>query len=439
MKLSNVNLIFLREVRDQFRDRRTLFMIFVLPMLLYPLLAMSMTQVAQFVREHPTPIKIIGLPELEGLPALVNDGHVAKEWLGSLRPDLLPVELESVGNQVQDKPIEQIESEAQAAIKGQGHQAVLYFPPSFAHELERFRQAVVTDRQRSGQVEKPPNVPEPRLFVNSADEKSKMAGERVSRAVTRWTDAIGERILASGDLPVMAAHPFELKEMDVADVEHRKAAVWSKMLPFVLIIWALTGAFYPAIDLCAGEKERGTLETLLTSPAERSEIVTGKLLTVMLFSMATSALNLVSMGVTGLFMFQQFQALGEGFEVGLPPLRAGLWLLLTLIPVSALFSALCLALASFAQQQGRPVLPCPRDARLLAAVDPADVAGRGTLAGLQPDPAYGSGVVAEVSVGGGLSRGVAVRAAGAHRHGIVLCVGAALGDRPIQQRERSVP
>ncbi len=131
--------------------------------------------------------------------------------------------------------------------------------------------------------------------------------------------------------------------------QRRKAAVWSKMLPFVLIIWALTGAFYPAIDLCAGEKERGTLETLLTSPAERSEIVAGKLLTVMLFSMATSALNLVSMGVTGIFMFQQFQSLGEGFEIGMPPLRAGLWLLLTLIPVSALFSALCIALASFAR------------------------------------------------------------------------------------------
>ncbi len=141
---------------------------------------MSLSQVAQFVREHPTPIKIIGLPELEGLPALVADGQVAKEWLGSLRPDLLPVELESIENQIQEKPIEQIESEAQTAIKSQRHQAVLYFPPSFAHNLETFRQAVVTDRKRNGPERKPPTVPEPRLFVNSADEKSKMAGERVS-------------------------------------------------------------------------------------------------------------------------------------------------------------------------------------------------------------------------------------------------------------------
>ena len=48
---------------------------------------------------------------------------------------------------------------------------------------------------------------------------------------------------------------------------HRGAVVWSKILPVLLLLWALTGAFYPAVDLCAGEKERGTLETLLSSPA----------------------------------------------------------------------------------------------------------------------------------------------------------------------------
>ncbi len=62
---------------------------------------------------------------------------------------------------------------------------------------------------------------------------------------------------------------------------------------------ALTGAFYPAVDLCAGEKERGTMETLLISPAKRSEIVLGKFFTVMLASILTAVLNLVSMGLTG--------------------------------------------------------------------------------------------------------------------------------------------
>src|SRR6185312_2708854 len=103
----------------------------------------------------------------------------------------------------------------------------------------------------------------------------------------------------------------------------QQALLWSKILPFVLFIWALTGAFYPAVDLCAGEKERGTLETLLTSPAARQEIVCGKLLTVMTFSIATALLNLASMMATGAFIFSQIQRMGAAripLDISEPPL-----------------------------------------------------------------------------------------------------------------------
>jgi sodium transport system permease protein len=126
--------------------------------------------------------------------------------------------------------------------------------------------------------------------------------------------------------------------------------VWSKILPFVVLIWALTGAFYPAVDLCAGEKERGTLETLLCSPARRSEIVWGKLLTVMIFSVATSLLNLASMGVTGAIILRHMAGAGKGLlALGSPPPLAVLWLVLALLPIAALFSALALAIAAFAR------------------------------------------------------------------------------------------
>ena len=154
---------------------------------------------------------------------------------------------------------------------------------------------------------------------------------------------IGRQTLAAEHVPLSAARPFDIATDDVADALQRKAAMWSKILPFVLLIWALTGAFYPAIDLCAGEKERGTLETLLSSPAERLEIVWGKLLTVMLFSMFTAVLNLASMALTGSLILSHLP------DFGPPPAAAILWLLVALVPVSALFSALCLALAAFAR------------------------------------------------------------------------------------------
>src|SRR5207302_4665635 len=71
MNWNQVKLIWLREVRDQLRDRRTLFMIAVLPLLLYPLLGMSFLQVAQFLKEHPMKVLVVGMKPVSGLPPLV--------------------------------------------------------------------------------------------------------------------------------------------------------------------------------------------------------------------------------------------------------------------------------------------------------------------------------------------------------------------------------
>ena len=70
MNWSNVRLILGREIRDQLRDRRTLFMIAVLPLLLYPLLGMSFFQVTQFMREHPIRVLVVGAPDSPELPPL---------------------------------------------------------------------------------------------------------------------------------------------------------------------------------------------------------------------------------------------------------------------------------------------------------------------------------------------------------------------------------
>ena len=176
-------------------------------------------------------------------------------------------------------------------------------------------------------------VPSPEIFFSTATEKSQVTQLRLDRILARWGEAIGRENLTVGRVPDNVATPFSLNDRDLADRGHRDAALWSKILPFLLLIWALTGAFYPAVDVCAGEKERGTLETLLSSPAERIEIVWGKLLTVMVFSMATAVLNLISMGITGTALLSQLPRFGP------PPPLAPLWLLIALVPVAALFSA----------------------------------------------------------------------------------------------------
>jgi sodium transport system permease protein len=180
-------------------------------------------------------------------------------------------------------------------------------------------------------------------LYNSASDKSQLAHARLLGVLDRWIEQIGDHNLSSTGVPKAVMRPFLVESADVANIEQREASMWSKILPVLLILWTMTGAFYPAVDLCAGEKERGTLETLLSSPAGRGEIVMGKLVTIMLFSVATALLNLISMGLTGWVVVTQLPGFGP------PPLMAVLTMVIALVPIAALFSALCLALAAFAR------------------------------------------------------------------------------------------
>src|ERR687891_619089 len=96
MSWRNVRLIYGREIRDQLRDRRTLFMIAVLPLLLYPLLGMSVFQLSQFLRHSEPKVLVIGseqFAEASDLPPLFAAGQFARRVLDE-RQDASPLDLE---------------------------------------------------------------------------------------------------------------------------------------------------------------------------------------------------------------------------------------------------------------------------------------------------------------------------------------------------------
>jgi sodium transport system permease protein len=371
MHWKNVKLIYLREMRDQLRDRRTLFLIAVLPLLLYPLLGTSFFQLSQFLQHDEAKVLVVGARQLKGLdwlPPLVGDKYFdaalfdqpeMRQKLQIVWPHDFP-DLEKVLRQGKHELARFSEGESSTGVEDTEFdkaarqlldsgrvKAVLVFPSGFGDRLRQIRKALV-----ERQPEAAGDLPEPIILAKSADDKSQYAELRVEQVIRHWRGLVTEKNLTASNVPVEATRPFELKHRDLSQIEQRQAAVWSKILPFFVFIWALTGAFYPAVDLCAGEKERGTLETLLTSPALRREIVWGKLLTVMTFSMVTALLNLMSLGATGMFVVDQLskvQGLGAEAGLSLPPLGSLLWISAALLPISALFSALCLALAAFAR------------------------------------------------------------------------------------------
>lgn len=352
MSWLNVKWIFLREVRDQLRDRRTLFTIVVLPVLLYPLLGMSFLHVTQFSREHTTPILVLGADALPERPPLLVDQAFSDEFCPEKEAALL--RLTVLPGLPADVGTDELQTWAENAIQSGEYDAVIYFPDDFGRKLAVFQQSAADDTLPANDVDQQDAapIPEPKLFLNTASDKSRIARDRIASVLKRWRGTIVTENLIDRQLPANATNPFDVVSTDVARERSRRAAVWSKILPFIVFVWALTGAFYPAIDLCAGEKERGTMETLLSSPAQRSEIVWGKLLTIMTFSVATSVLNLVSMGMTGLFVMTRITEIaGDSARLafGAPPLASFGWLLLALIPLSALFSGLSLAIAAFAR------------------------------------------------------------------------------------------
>ena len=351
MKWSNVQLIFLREVRDQLRDRRTLFTIAVLPIFLYPLLGMIFIQVSQFTRQYPAQIHVVGAEQLPMAPQLLDGERFSAELFDFADESNL---LEVTPYPGLDGPVgDELTAMVEQSVRDGECDAVLIVPATFGQQLAEFRQKLARKSLRRDQASDIiRQIPGPKIVYDQARDESRVARDRLSRVLQLWREKMGHTYLAENQIPLAVARPFLAEETDVAPEAKKRAAIWSKVLPFVVLIWALTGAFYPAIDLCAGEKERGTLETLLCSPAQRSEIVWGKLLTIMLFSMVTSLLNLLSMGLTAGMMMRQLQAFQKivtDMPLGLPPLSSLAWLLVALVPISALFSALSLALAALAR------------------------------------------------------------------------------------------
>ncbi|MEW4487431.1 ABC transporter permease subunit/CPBP intramembrane protease [Thalassoglobus sp. JC818] len=399
MSWKNIKLIFLREVRDQLRDRRTLFMVAVLPLLLYPALGIGMVQMTVTFEEQTRSVVVLGVDEIpspkliDGTkfrsdlfkePASANKLRVISDATGNLEEHEIDEELRQEFTQFLDslsenerklqrlavlerdfaldetyersdpelaeliKEQQALRKEAIALLADSPAEVVILFPAGFKQAYADLTSSIADGAVSEEMLN---DLPRPFVIHNSANERSEIAFNRANKALAAWEDEVLTDRLSQAKLPVAFTDAIPITDIDLAEADEIAANVWSKIFPALLVIMSVTGAFYPAIDLGAGEKERGTMETLLISPATRAEIVFGKFLTVMLFSISTALLNLASMGFTGKHMLT---AVSQGAasplgDLSFPPLLSLLWVVLLAIPLSALFSALSLSLAMFAK------------------------------------------------------------------------------------------
>jgi sodium transport system permease protein len=339
MRRSVVRLIAKREIRDLLRDRRTLLIVLGLPALLYPAFVIVGLAFAISMMDQKT---VIGVSGLEHLPA--PQSHPEALLAGAA----LAVE----ADRKWDDPALFIDGKFNPKfLKADANVGTLV-----VHQLPTGERGPLDSREVDAILVIPPNVltgidsvprPEIRILGRDGDETSKLAVARLNGVVGRWRERVKVVRFVRRGLPADFDEPVAIIDPDDAKPAETRTAdelrdVFVKFLPFLLVMWTMAGALHPAIDLTAGEKERGTMETLLICPAGRVEIVSGKFMAVWVFSYAGALWNLLWMAAGALFL---------GVLLPTPVLSfAGLgWAALLAIPLAALFSSLALGLGAFAR------------------------------------------------------------------------------------------
>ena len=257
-RLSHVLLTLGKELRESLRDRRTLAVMILFPLVVYPLLSLLAAQVA-----------------------------VARDRTRQARPSLVAVT--GTGG---------ARDELAARIRER---------PKLLTLFERGSRADVTSGRLDGLVQlDEASASRAEIVYDAGREESREAAERLSEVI-------------ASVLPEGCAPRFSLEKRSLAPEAGVGGYLLSKVLPLLVVLMVLLGAFYPAIDVTAGERERGTLETMLSSPIRRFDLMLGKVLAVTALAALTGLLNLASMSVT---LIQVMRLADPGSTLPVPWTRA---------------------------------------------------------------------------------------------------------------------
>jgi sodium transport system permease protein len=234
------------------------------------------------------------------------------------------------------------------------------------------------------------------IYIYEGDYKSTIAAQSLDQFFQSHRERIVLQRLTERNLPEKLAAPYEIRRANVVPAVRVSGNLIGMILPYIVIVMCMTGAIYPSIDLTAGEKERGTMETLLCSPVARTHLVLGKGLVVLTVSLATACLSLFSNGAALLFIKElpARSVRGGAFPLTIDP-SSLLAVLVMILPLAVFFSAAMLAIGLYsrsAKEANSYLQPM-----LICTVAPAAVAA---LPGVQLNYALALVPVLNVSLAG---------------------------------------
>ena len=318
MNWSAIRTIYCKELRDSIRDRRTLISTIVVPTIIIPLLIFGagfvMKNIVKKARSEASAVMLVGGADSPRLVAAFQSHDAFR---------IVPAT-----------------EDYKAAVSNKQVRVAVEIPAGFDAALDAGEVPVVSILHYEGEM------------------KSSMGRNQVDNFLERYRSEHVQTALRERGLSESLVTPFKIESKNVAPPEKVGGNAIGGFVPYMIIILCFTGAMYPAMDLTAGEKERGTMETLLCSPVNRINIVLGKFLLVLTASAATVALAIAMMGLS-VFLAPIVLGGGGGAAAASGAAKGATAMLIDplglvgvfamVIPVAVLFAAVELTVALFAK------------------------------------------------------------------------------------------
>tara|TARA_B100001564_G_scaffold359855_1_gene383423 strand:+ start:1638 stop:2831 length:1194 start_codon:yes stop_codon:yes gene_type:complete len=301
--------IFKKELIDVLRDRRTLMFMVVIPILITPLLVIGSIKFQEY-QNKKSEEKILKI-------AFINDSEDI--FTKQLLSDQKGVKI------IEGVPLDSIES----YIKSDSLQGGLYLGKGFLKKIKT---------NSSGDV---------KIYYKSSDLMSK-SKKRMQAALDIYKEKIIAERLEQLNVDGQILVPITITNIDMATAKETLGKAIGGFIPYVLVMFIFLGAMYPAIDLGAGEKERGSLETLLSSPATKFEITMGKLFVVSLTGIVSGLVSVLGISSSLFFIDKIPLQIQETILELINPFMISSIIIL-MIPIAIFFASMLLSISFYAR------------------------------------------------------------------------------------------
>ena len=296
--------VFKKEMIDTLRDRRALVLMIVLPLLLFPTIFKVMVSVEkrQAAKAEAKKLRV----------ACIDQGNASRF-----------VEMLKERNDVEI--VHATRDNLTSMIHGDSLDGAFLFTNTFDDDVAEMK---------PGRLD---------FYFKSTGDRE-IVENRLRETVDRYEKELLDERFKRLELDQTIVEAVKLEPHNVASVQERVGGAVGGFLPYMFILFCFIGAMYPAIDLGAGEKERGTLETLLTAPVNRLHLLLGKFGVVVASGLLSAAVSLTGLMVA----MKQSHDLPAGFIDVLLRLLGWdniLLLLSLLVPLTIFFAGILLSVS----------------------------------------------------------------------------------------------